>query len=41
MSGRRKVTKEDMPQNGLFFARRHPLDDIVKALKGIVAQVME
>lgn len=39
-SGRRKVTKEDLPENGLFFAKPYPPDDIVKALNGIAAQVM-
>ncbi len=38
-SGRRKVTKEDLPENGLFFAKPYPPDDIVKALNGIAAQI--
>lgn len=38
-SGRRKVTKEDLPESGLFFAKPYPPDDIVKALNGIAAQV--
>ena len=38
-SGRRKVTKEDLPENGLFFAKPYPPDDIVKALHGIAAQI--
>ncbi len=38
-SGRRKVTKEDLPENGLFFAKPYPPDDIVKALNSIAAQI--
>jgi CheY-like chemotaxis protein len=38
-SGRRKVTKEDLPENGLFFAKPYPPDDIVKALNGIAAVI--
>ncbi|ARO54012.1 hypothetical protein B2G69_07525 [Methylorubrum zatmanii] len=38
-SGRRKVTKEDLPENGLFFAKPYPPDDIVEALNGIAAQI--
>jgi CheY-like chemotaxis protein len=39
-SGRRNVTKEDLPEHGLFFAKPYPPDDIVKALNDIAAQVM-
>ncbi len=38
-SGRRKVTREDLPENGLFFAKPYPPDDIVKALNDIAAQI--
>ncbi|SFL97290.1 response regulator [Methylorubrum salsuginis] len=38
-SGRRKVTKKDLPENGLFFAKPYPPDDIVNALNGIAAQI--
>lgn len=37
-SGRRMVTQADLPENGLFFAKPYPPDDIVKALNGIAAQ---
>ena len=39
-SGRRKVTQADLPENGLFFAKPYPPDEIVKALNGIAAQTM-
>ncbi len=39
-SGRRKKRREDLPENGLFFAKPYPPDDIVKVLNGIAAQVM-
>ncbi len=38
-SGRRRVTKEDLPENGLFFAKPYPPDDIVNALNRIAAQI--
>ena len=39
-SGRRKVTKEDLPENGLFFAKPYPPDEIVEALNGIASQII-
>lgn len=38
-SGRVKVSKEEMPENGLFFAKPYPPDAIIKALNGISAQI--
>lgn len=38
-SGRVKVTKEDMPENGLFFAKPYPPRGIIKALNDIAAQI--
>ncbi|MEL6059574.1 MULTISPECIES: response regulator [unclassified Methylobacterium] len=38
-SGRRTVTKADLPENGLFFAKPYAPDDIVKTLNGIAAQI--
>jgi CheY-like chemotaxis protein len=38
-SGRTKVTKEDMPENGLFFSKPYPPDAIINALNGISAQI--
>ena len=38
-SGRTKVIKEDMPENGLFFSKPYPPDAIIKALNGISAQI--
>ncbi|WP_294642484.1 response regulator [uncultured Aureimonas sp.] len=39
-SGRVKVGKEDLPENGLFFAKPYPPDEIIKALNGIAAQIV-
>jgi hypothetical protein len=33
------VTKADLPENGLFFAKPYAPDDIVKTLNGIAAQI--
>lgn len=38
-SGRRNVSKDDLPENGLFFAKPYPPDDIVRALNGIAARI--
>ncbi len=38
-SGRRNVKREDLPENGLFFAKPYPPDDIVKALNDIAARI--
>ncbi|MBB3951036.1 response regulator [Aureimonas jatrophae] len=38
-SGRVQVTKEQMPENGLFFAKPYPPDDILRALNDISAQI--
>lgn len=38
-SGRRNVKREDLPENGLFFAKPYPPDDIVKALNDIAAKI--
>lgn len=38
-SGRRRITKADLPENGLFFAKPYPPDDIVRALNGIAGQL--
>ncbi len=38
-SGRRKVTKEDLPENGLFFPKPYSPDDIVNALNDIAARI--
>ncbi|MBE7159161.1 MAG: hypothetical protein INR62_12150 [Rhodospirillales bacterium] len=38
-SGRRKATKEHLPENGPFSTKPYPRDDIVKALTGIAAQI--
>ncbi len=38
-SGRVKVGKDDMPENGLFFSKPYPPDQIIKALNGIAAQI--
>lgn len=38
-SGRRNVKSEDLPENGLFFAKPYPPDDIVKALNDIAAKI--
>lgn len=38
-SGRVKVSKEEMPENGLFFAKPYPPDAIIQALNGISAQI--
>lgn len=37
-SGRVKVTADQMPENGLFFAKPYPPRTIVKALNNIAAQ---
>ncbi len=38
-SGRRTVTKADLPENGLFFAKPYPPNGIVKALNEIAAKI--
>lgn len=38
-SGRVRVTKEEMPENGLFFSKPYPPDGIIKALNQIAAQI--
>lgn len=38
-SGRVTVTKDDMPENGLFFAKPYPPDGIIKALSEISARI--
>lgn len=38
-SGRRMVTQADLPENGLFFAKPYPPDDIVAALNAIAARI--
>lgn len=38
-SGRKKVTADEMPENGLFFAKPYPPDGIIKALNDIAAQI--
>lgn len=38
-SGRLKVTKDDMPANGLFFEKPYPPDGIVRALSQIADQI--
>ena len=39
-SGRRTVTQADLPENGLFFAKPYPPDDIVSALNAIAARIV-
>ena len=38
-SGRVKVTKDEMPENGLFFAKPYPPDGIIKTLNQISARL--
>ena len=38
-SGMIKVTKDDMPENGMFFAKPYPPASIVQALNKIVAEI--
>lgn len=38
-SGRVQVGKDDMPENGLFFAKPYPPNSIIKALNEIAAQL--
>jgi hypothetical protein len=38
-AGRRKVTVEDLPDNGLFFAKTYTPDEIVKALNRIAGRI--
>ena len=38
-AGRRKVTVEDLPENGLFFAKPYTPDEIVKALNRIAVRI--
>lgn len=38
-SGRAKVSREDMPENGLFFPKPYPPDGIVAALNAIAARI--
>ena len=38
-SGRRNVAKEELPLNGLFFAKPYPPDDIVRALSAIAGEI--
>ncbi|WP_062112303.1 response regulator [Aureimonas sp. AU40] len=38
-SGRVRPTKDDMPENGLFFEKPYPPDDIVRALNEIAMQI--
>ncbi|WP_416358175.1 response regulator [Aureimonas phyllosphaerae] len=38
-SGRVKVEKEDLPENGVFFSKPYPPQGIVKALNDIAAQI--
>ncbi|MGC5778688.1 response regulator [Methylobacterium sp. NFXW15] len=38
-SGRRKVAKEDLPENGLFFPKPYSPDDIVNALNDIAVRI--
>ncbi len=38
-SGRRKVTAEDLPENGLFFAKPYPPDEIVRSLNRIAGRI--
>lgn len=38
-SGRMKVGKDDMPENGLFFAKPYPPNDIIRALNGIATHI--
>lgn len=40
-SGRVKVTKDQMPENGLFFEKPYPPDGIVKALNEIAMQIRD
>ncbi len=40
-SGRVKVGKDDMPENGLFFAKPYPPNGIVKALNEIAAKLKD
>lgn len=40
-SGRVKVGKEDMPENGLFFSKPYPPDSIIKALNEIATHIQE
>ncbi|MBP0617782.1 response regulator [Jiella mangrovi] len=38
-SGRIKVGKDDMPENGLFFAKPYPPRGIIQALQSVAAQI--
>lgn len=38
-SGVKKVTKEDLPENGVFFAKPYPPKAIVKAMNEIAAKI--
>jgi len=38
-SGRVRVTKDEMPENGLFFAKPYPPDGIIKTLNQISARL--
>ena len=38
-SGRAKVTADDMPENGLFFAKPYPPASVIEALNGMADQI--
>jgi CheY-like chemotaxis protein len=39
-SGRLKVSADDMPENGMFFAKPYPPSDIVKTLNRIAGEIL-
>jgi CheY-like chemotaxis protein len=39
-SGRAKVTADDMPENGVFFAKPYPPVEIVKTLNRIAGEIL-